>query len=79
MHPLMHPGEIRDSARRANRFRNVGIFEADRLLEQFVDVGSFDKRMPHASEGVVPLIVREEEDDVRASFSSGKGDVEDRE
>ena len=66
MQALRHASEIRDPARRANRRGDVGVLEAHRVPHQRIEMRCLHKGMAHRAEGVVTLVVGEEEDDVRA-------------
>ena len=59
----VHPGHQLPSRRRAHR-RDMEIGEADALRVQFVHVRCFEKRMPVGSDVSIPLVVRQDDDDV---------------
>ncbi len=66
MHTLRYAGEKRDSARRTNRRGDVGVLEAHGVAHQRVEMRRLHKGMAHFAQGVVPLVVSEEENDVWA-------------
>ncbi len=60
-------GENGSPADAADRRRHEMVFEENTIVREAVDVGRFDVGIAHAAERVPPLVVREEEDNVRAS------------
>ena len=70
---LGHAGEDRGPAGHADRGGDEGVAEADALRGEAVDVGRSDVGVPGAAEGVVALVVDQDEDEVRPLLRGGGG------
>ena len=65
MGALVEPGEQARAARGADRGGDKGVLEAQPIGRELVDDRRLDDRVPGAAEKIVPLIVGEEEYQVR--------------
>ena len=64
MSPFMQARKNRCPARRANRSGDEGILETHAMFRQPIHIRRLDDGMPRAAQGIVSLIVDQEEENV---------------